>query len=453
MMPLPPPDENGWERISRARARFTGVDLGPFASATDAALRPDATLESARAELERPRADFDGDPVAPIFRVCAEALQEPFFADATPLAFGEVAPVMPLLRCHQLAAYAVLLHAADSDWAAASDGAEILVRRAIEQVAPARTLLGYVGAMNNTKTALGVAAQLERWEPGACTSGLVASVEAITPEGISPAHALKGEYVLALGGIDLVLGTTPGAAPPTRLPAFAFDPGATQRALDESFIQMEAGQIPPLAQRGLWWWENGTGKLYLDAIPTRSCSASTTTTPTRPATSAWVRPTSLAGRDARHGLRGQGRLAHVPRRRRAGLPAAPAPRVRDRDARARGLIDHSDSLGRDGALRRRRRAVADRGRRHRPRRDVPARRPATGPTRRALPDLAEPTRRRQAGRPALLDALERDHAAGHRVEVVADQALSLENGSADSELLVLGAGQSASPSRARAPSS
>src|SRR5207237_544284 len=44
-------------------------------------------------------------------------------------------------------------------------------------------------------------------------------------------------------------------------------------------------------------------------------------------------------RRPRHGpgLRGQRRLAHVPRPRRARLPAAPAPRLRDRDVRARGL--------------------------------------------------------------------------------------------------------------------
>ena len=55
---------------------------------------------------------------------------------------------------------------------------------------------------------------------------------------------------------------------------------------------------------------------------------------------------SLAGSRARHGLRRQGRLAHVSRRGRAGLPAASASRLRDGDDRApAACIDHSDSLG------------------------------------------------------------------------------------------------------------
>ena len=53
---------------------------------------------------------------------------------------------------------------------------------------------------------------------------------------------------------------------------------------------------------------------------------------------------SLAGRNLGKDFE-QGRLAHVPRRGRAGLPAPPAPRLRDGDRRADGCIDHSDSLG------------------------------------------------------------------------------------------------------------
>ena len=49
--------------------------------------------------------------------------------------------------------------------------------------------------------------------------------------------------------------------------------------------------------------------------------------------------------------------------------------------------------GRRGALRRRRRAVADRGQRHRARRDVPAARPQGGQPAGAVPDLAEPAQR------------------------------------------------------------
>ena len=54
-------------------------------------------------------------------------------------------------------------------------------------------------------------------------------------------------------------------------------------------------------------------------------------------------PLDRAGAGRR--LRGRRRLADVPRARGARVPAASAPRVRDRHLRARGLIDHSDSLG------------------------------------------------------------------------------------------------------------
>ena len=58
-----------------------------------------------------------------------------------------------------------------------------------------------------------------------------------------------------------------------------------------------------------------------------------------------------------------------------GLPAAPAPRLRDRDDRAPGLHRSLRLARRRRALRPRRRAVADRRRGHRPLRDVPAARP------------------------------------------------------------------------------
>ena len=57
---------------------------------------------------------------------------------------------------------------------------------------------------------------------------------------------------------------------------------------------------------------------------------------------------------------GDRRLAHVPRRDRARLPAAPAPRLRDGDVRAPGLHRSLRLARRDGALRARRRAVAHR---------------------------------------------------------------------------------------------
>ena len=103
----------------------------------------------------------------------------------------------------------------------------------------------------------------------------------------------------------------------------------------------------------------------------RSCSACTTTTTTRGQRAPG--PGRVAGRpQPRPGLRGQGRLAHVPRRDRPRLPAAPAPRLRDRHHRAPRAARSLRLAGRDRALRPRRRAVADRRPRHRARRDVPA---------------------------------------------------------------------------------
>jgi hypothetical protein len=108
------------------------------------------------------------------------------------------------------------------------------------------------------------------------------------------------------------------------------------------------------------------------------------------------------------------RLAHVPRRRGARLPAAPAPRLRDGDRRAPGLIDHSDSLGRDGALRRRRRAVADRGRGIVHAEMFPlVDRDAPNPLELFQIWLNLPARR-QDGRAALHDALARQHPGPRR---------------------------------------
>ena len=136
---------------------------------------------------------------------------------------------------------------------------------------------------------------------------------------------------------------------------------------------------------------------------------------TRPATTQLGPAASLGRPQHRPGLRGQGRLAHVPRRRGARLPAAPAPRLRDGDHRAARA---HRSLGLAG---RRRRASA--------RGDVQwltagkgivhsemfplldARRPEPA---RAVPDLAEPAERRQARRAALRDAVGRDDPARAR---------------------------------------
>ena len=124
---------------------------------------------------------------------------------------------------------------------------------------------------------------------------------------------------------------------------------------------------------------------------------------------------SLAGARPRPGLRGQGRLAHVPRRHGARLPAAPAPRLRDRDDRApRASSTTRDSLGAaarfgGGDVQW---LTAGKGIVHAemfPLLDRDAAQPA-----RAVPDLAQPAARRQAGRAALLDALGRRHPAPRR---------------------------------------
>ena len=92
-----------------------------------------------------------------------------------------------------------------------------------------------------------------------------------------------------------------------------------------------------------------------------------------PARQRAVRPRRVARRArSRAGLRRQGRLAHVPRQDGARLPVASASRLRDRDHRAQGAHRPLRFARRGGALRRRRRAVADRRPRHRACRDVPA---------------------------------------------------------------------------------
>ena len=82
----------------------------------------------------------------------------------------------------------------------------------------------------------------------------------------------------------------------------------------------------------------------------------------------------------------------------------------------RGLIDHSDSLGADGALRARRRAVAHGRQGHRALRDVPAARPRGRRTRLELFQIwLNLPARRQDGRAVLRDALGRGSSRGHVV--------------------------------------
>ena len=120
------------------------------------------------------------------------------------------------------------------------------------------------------------------------------------------------------------------------------------------------------------------------------------------------------GSPAGSGLRGHRRMADVPRHRGAGLPAAPAPRVRDDHVRA-PRSDRPLRLARsDRPVRTRRRAMDDRGERHRARRDVPARGARRTEHGRAVPDLDEPAGRRQDGRAALHDAVGPRHPAPRR---------------------------------------
>ena len=115
------------------------------------------------------------------------------------------------------------------------------------------------------------------------------------------------------------------------------------------------------------------------------------------------------------GLRGQGRLAHVPRRGRAGLPAAPAPRLRDGDRRAPRAARSLRFARRGRALRRRRRAVADRraAASCTPRCSRCSSASATNPLELFQIWLNLPIRR-QDGRPVLLDVVEPDHPEARR---------------------------------------
>ncbi len=73
----------------------------------------------------------------------------------------------------------------------------------------------------------------------------------------------------------------------------------------------------------------------------------------------------------------------------------------------RGVIDHSDSLGATARFGAGRRPVAHRRSGHRPLGDVPAARPVRPQPPRAVPDLVEPARRRQARRAVLHHAVGR----------------------------------------------
>ena len=126
-----------------------------------------------------------------------------------------------------------------------------------------------------------------------------------------------------------------------------------------------------------------------------------------------LRTGGVAGRAPdRQRLQPPRRLEHVPRRGRSGLPGASAPRLRDAVTLVRRGPHRPLRLARRrGALRRRRRAVADRRPRHRARRDVPAARRA-GDNPLELFQLAQPAGAQQDVRALLLDALVGAAAAG-----------------------------------------
>ena len=114
------------------------------------------------------------------------------------------------------------------------------------------------------------------------------------------------------------------------------------------------------------------------------------------------------------GLRRQGWLAHVSRRDGSRISLAPASRIRDGDDRPPRPHRSFRFAGRHGALRRRRRPVADGGTRHRARGDVSARRRGECESAGALPDLAQSAGPQQDGGAAFHDALVRGHPACDR---------------------------------------
>ena len=128
-----------------------------------------------------------------------------------------------------------------------------------------------------------------------------------------------------------------------------------------------------------------------------------------------ARPRRAARRPRdRSGLLRPRRLEHVPRLTRSRIPATSPPRLRDRHARAPGVHRPLRFARRDGALRQRRRAMADCRQRHRALRDVPVARRRAAESGRAVPDLAQPARVGQARRPVLHDVVGLRHPAARR---------------------------------------
>jgi hypothetical protein len=97
-----------------------------------------------------------------------------------------------------------------------------------------------------------------------------------------------------------------------------------------------------------------------------------------------------------------------------GFPAHPHRGFETVTIARRGFIDHSDSLGATARFGGGDVQWLTRGPRHRPLRDVPAPRARARQPGRAVPDLAQPAARRQAGRAALRDVVARRDPAAHR---------------------------------------